>query len=47
MAAHSYPWYEVVSCDGLEQGDVLEACPVFQPPEELAEEKPLRNAYRH
>jgi hypothetical protein len=36
MAARPYPWYESISGDDLEQGDVLEACPVFQPPEELA-----------
>lgn len=27
-----YPWYEVVSGDSLEQGDVLRRCAVFSPP---------------
>jgi len=31
-----YPWYAAVSGDGLEQGDILRCCPVFQiPPETL------------
>jgi hypothetical protein len=34
MAA--YPWYEAVSGDDLEQGDFLEECPVYLPPEEVA-----------
>lgn len=33
-----YPWYEPVTGDELEQGDILEACPVFSPPENLAGE---------
>jgi hypothetical protein len=24
-----YPWYEIIEGDDLEQGDILEACPVF------------------
>ena len=36
MAAANYPWYEVVSGEDLEQGDLLETFPVYQPPEELA-----------
>src|SRR4051794_16768693 len=35
MAA-PYPWFEIVTGDDLEQGDLLEACPVFVPPEDLA-----------
>ena len=31
-----YPWYVAVSGDELEQGDILENCPVFSPPDELA-----------
>jgi hypothetical protein len=27
-----YPWYEVAEGDGLQQGDLLDACPVIQPP---------------
>lgn len=30
MTTH-YPWYEVVEGDGLEQGDLLKACPVLVP----------------
>ena len=31
-----YPWYTIASGGELEQGDILEACPVFVPPDELA-----------
>jgi hypothetical protein len=31
-----YPWFGVVDGDGLAQGDILEACPVFLPPKDLA-----------
>ncbi len=34
--ALEYPWYTVISGDELEQGHILEACPVFVPPDELA-----------
>ena len=34
--AQNYPWYTVASGDEIEQGDILEACPVFVPPDELA-----------
>ena len=45
-----YPWYATVSGDELEQGDILENCPVFFPPDELAiasaePESPIR--FRH
>ncbi len=30
-----YPWFGVVSGDDIEQGDILEGCPVFQPPDDL------------
>lgn len=33
----NYPWYGKVNGDSLEQGDILENCPVFIPPENLAE----------
>lgn len=36
-SAPTYPWYEVVTGRELEQGDILEACPVFAPPDELAQ----------
>jgi hypothetical protein len=32
-----YPWYQVLQGDTLEQGDLFEGCPVFLPPEDLAE----------
>ena len=31
----TYPWYCLVSDDELEQGDILEDCPVFSPPPNL------------
>lgn len=34
--AVTYPWYELVSGEELGQGDILESCPVYLPPEELA-----------
>ncbi len=36
MMTQSYPWYELISGEDVEQGDILEAFPVYQPPEELA-----------
>ena len=30
-----YPWYCLVNGDELEQGDILENCPVFSPPSNL------------
>ena len=32
----TYPWYCLVNGDELEQGDILESCPVFSPPSDLA-----------
>jgi hypothetical protein len=31
-ALSAYPWYTVVSGDDVQQGDILESCPVFFPP---------------
>ena len=31
----TYPWYSLVNGDELEQGDILEHCPVFTPPHDL------------
>lgn len=31
----TYPWYCLVKGDELEQGDILESCPVFSPPSDL------------
>ena len=36
MSTPAYPWYQLVSGDDIEQGDILDACPVFLPPEDLA-----------
>ena len=33
-----YPWFEVAAGDELQQGDVLDGCPVFMPPDELTED---------
>lgn len=30
-----YPWYAIVSGDAIEQGDILQGCPVFLPPDGL------------
>ena len=38
MPDTAYPWYEIVTGDDLEQGDILEACPVFSPPADLVGE---------
>jgi hypothetical protein len=37
MATQSalYPWFGVTSGDDIEQGDILEGCPVFAPPDDL------------
>ncbi|HXD86795.1 MAG TPA: hypothetical protein VN641_09885 [Urbifossiella sp.] len=35
MELKDYPWYAPVSNDDLEQGDILESCTVFMPPDEL------------
>src|SRR6266566_3368492 len=43
MEAEAYPWYACVTGDDLSQGDLLEACPVFVPPADLAE-RPLAEA---
>ena len=34
----NYPWYSIVEGDDLEQGDILESCPVFVPPSDLRPE---------
>jgi hypothetical protein len=31
-----YPWFGIIEGDEIEQGDILEGCPVFLPPEDLA-----------
>ena len=42
----AYPWYAPVGGDDLEQGDILESCPVFLPPDNLAEEMPSATDFR-
>src|SRR5712691_7838202 len=43
MTVPAYPWYLAVRGDDIEQGDLFEACPVYSPPDDLAE-RPLPNA---
>lgn len=43
MNAGAYPWYAAVEGEELHQGDILESCPVFVPPADLAE-RPLAEA---
>lgn len=31
----SYPWYRTVDGDNLEQGDIIDSCPVFVPSEQV------------
>jgi hypothetical protein len=37
MDTEGYPWYRMVQGTDLAQGDLLERCPVFLPPADLAE----------
>lgn len=37
MAAPNYPWYQAVAGEDIEQGDLFEHCPVFLPPDDLAD----------
>jgi hypothetical protein len=37
MTSEGYPWYAVVQGTDLSQGDLLDRCPVFLPPADLAE----------
>jgi hypothetical protein len=43
VSTEAYPWYRSVQGDDIGQGDILEACPVFIPPSDLAE-RPLTEA---
>lgn len=36
MNTREYPWYDAVSGEDIEQGDIFDDCPVFIPAEELA-----------
>lgn len=35
LVVGEYPWYGIVDGDDIEQGDILENCPVFLPPDDL------------
>jgi hypothetical protein len=35
MNIPEYPWFGIVDGDEIEQGDILEGCPVFLPPNDL------------
>jgi hypothetical protein len=37
VTGERYPWYGVIHGVTIEQGDILEAYPVFQPPPDLDE----------
>src|SRR4051794_34792696 len=37
MDSQGYPWYHVVQGTDLAQGDLIDRCPVFLPPADLAE----------
>ena len=43
-AKPDYPWFSLVEGDHIAQGDILEGCPVFSPPKELAEHDLESNA---
>ena len=45
MDSISYPWYALTSGDHLEQGDVLESCTVFLPPDELVRGESMTGAF--
>jgi hypothetical protein len=46
MAAPIYPWYLAVRGEDIEQGDLFEACPIFLPPDDLAEVPAEAAAFR-
>ena len=46
MDSPAYPWYQLVEGDDIEQGDLLEGCPIFLPPEDLAETSLSEAAFR-
>jgi hypothetical protein len=33
--SQEYPWFDVANGDDLEQGDILEDCPIFLPPDDI------------
>jgi len=40
MNIPEYPWFGIVDGDEIEQGDILEGCPVFLPPNDLVSRLP-------
>ncbi len=46
LSAVGYPWYAITSGDNIQQGDVLEDCPVFLPPADLAGTPPASATLR-
>jgi hypothetical protein len=46
VAPERYPWYEIVRESAVEQGDILELCPVFLPPEDLDEHSATVTSFR-
>jgi hypothetical protein len=40
-----YPWYSSILADDLEQGDIIEDCPVFIPPDDFEEAKATEFKY--
>jgi hypothetical protein len=45
MDVADYPWYALTSGDHLEQGDILESCTVFLPPDELVRGESIAGAF--
>ncbi len=45
MTDPAYPWYAAVSGDELEQGEILESCTVFLPPDELVRGESVAGMY--
>jgi hypothetical protein len=40
----AYPWYAIATGDEIEQGDILEDCPIFLPPWDAPEFSAAREA---
>ena len=46
MSDPAYPWFRVVQGDDIVQGDLLEGCPIFFPPDDLADAAPDEVVFR-
>jgi len=46
MPKQEYPWFQLVEGDELEQGDILENCPVFAPPPDLEPEDAVNAQFK-